>query len=157
MSASRQLSVGEATLNVVGVSIKAVKIGKKQMTMAVFRQLQNEPVWDLSVSKPRGIVWGRVNYFWDGCGCEQFAGDEGSITQWIDNEKLGADVHIIWQLGEELRRSCLVPLIGEATSGHPFACEGDDGVEAMSNAKARSWKSFYEKQIRTSDQLFIAV
>jgi len=147
-SVNQKVTVDEASLTVVGVSLKVVQIGKKQMTLSVFRQLLNEPVWDPISMHPQGSVWGRVNYFWDGCGCKHFA---GIGNNWIDHKRYGVDIHIIWQLGSELRRSCLVPELGEAGNGYPLFRDEDRNNDRL------AWRMFYDEHIKLADQLFIAV
>lgn len=79
-----------AEVQIAIVSIKVLKIGKKQMTMGVFRQLQREDAVDSLTAKPRGAIWGQVNYFWGGCEGPQH-------------------LHLVWQKGTELRRDCFYP------------------------------------------------
>jgi len=160
----KKVTVNEAALNVVGVSIKVIQIGKKQMTLSVFRQLPNEPVWDSEQLRPRGQVWGRVNYFWDKCGC--FSQIElGDRTLY----GLARDpTHIVWQLGAELRRSCLTSMFGEAKNGYPLAQAPPEDpsrryqphrveAQAASNRAAHALREFYAQHVEAAEQLFIAV
>lgn len=159
MTSKQQVSVDEVSLNVIGVSIKAVQIGKKQMTLSVFRQLQNESIWDYG--DPLGPVWGHVNYFWNGCGCErffrpprveQYSVADGRVCERLHHRLSPRDaVHIIWQNGSELRRSCVSLRNGEAETRYPFFCANDDPDFE------RSWKTFYLEHIEMAEQLFIAV
>jgi hypothetical protein len=82
----KQLTTQNATLTTVAVEVKALTISGKQVTLSVFRQLQEEPL----VAKDgtlNGVPWGYVNYHPDRCGDE--------APHW----------HIVWQQGAELRRS----------------------------------------------------
>jgi hypothetical protein len=152
MTSKQKVSVDEVSLNVVGVSIKAVQIGKKQMTLSVFRQLPHEAVWDPETSEAKGIVWGRVNYFWFEAYDQMRAFRARSRYE---------PIHIIWQKGVELRRSYLYPDVGEDQSWYPFRRdlrrndEGPPPIDGASNILA--WWAFCDRRIATSDQLFIAV
>jgi len=144
------LRVEEATSSVVGVSIKALQIGKKQMTLSVFRQLQHEAVWDPETSMSKGIVWGRVNYFWDG--------DHDHIRAYRAGSRY-EPIHIIWQKGAELRRSYLYPDVGEVQSWYPFR-RAQHESEPPPNDGAHNilaWWAFCDGRIATSEQLFVAV
>jgi hypothetical protein len=71
------------------VSIQVLKVGRKQMTQAVFRQLINEPILSREDGGLQGHCWGRINYHWD-CGLH------------------APHLHVVWQKGQELRRSCVL-------------------------------------------------
>lgn len=142
-----------ASLNVISVSIRAIQIGKKQMTLSVFRQLQHEAIWDPETSVSKGVVWGRVNYFWDGD--HDWGLSHTSRPQY-------EPIHIVWQKGAELRRSYLYPDIGEDQSGYPFRqprtrCPPNAPpiIDAAKNILA--WWRFCDGRVATSEQLFIAV
>ena len=94
------ITIKQAQIETVSISARVIRIGKRQMTQAVFRQLELEQLYDSSIEKVKGVVWGRVNYFWDGCS-HGYRGHEYS--------SLGDRVHlhILWQKGEELRRDCV--------------------------------------------------
>jgi len=157
----RKVTVEEATLNVVGVSIKALQIGKKQMTLSVFRQLHHSAVWDPETRKPKGIVWGRVNYFWNGDSNRSYAGYGDVFESECD------PIHIVWQEGSKLRRSYLFPDIGEDRASYPLylpregtsyrPCKVLRETRKVSVALVRAWEAFYAEHIAASDQLFIAV
>jgi hypothetical protein len=80
------IQVKQANLETVSVQIQVLKVGSKQMTLSVFRQLDEEPAFNEWTGKLKGSLWGRVNYTWAG----------------HDN-----CVHVVWQYGDELRRDCL--------------------------------------------------
>jgi hypothetical protein len=88
MRMGRKINVKEANLNTVAVEIQAMKIGAKQMTMGVFRQLEEEDIINWETFELKGVPWGKVNYFWGDC-------------------KNADHLHIIWQKGDELRRACV--------------------------------------------------
>lgn len=82
----RPLSIHEATVSTAVIEVKTLTIKGRQVTLAVFRQLQEEPLFDYATMQLRGAPWGRVNYHPDKCG------------------DAPAHLHVVWQLGEELRR-----------------------------------------------------
>lgn len=83
--------VEEAHLHTVEVSIQTVRIGKKQMTLSVYKQLQREESFT-DIFEPKGQFWGRVNYCPGGvCGIDP-------------KRRPSRHIHIVWQKGNELRR-----------------------------------------------------
>lgn len=83
----KQLTTQNATITTVAVEVKALTIGGKQVTLSVFRQLQEEALIS-SEGTLNGVPWGYVNYHPDRCGDDR-------RTHW----------HVVWQHGEELRRA----------------------------------------------------
>ncbi len=86
------ISVKSAVLKAAQIEIKALSVNSKQMTLAVFRQLDHRDLicsnGDADTSPLlAGLPWGRVNYHPDKCG--------------DDYEHL----HLIWQLETFLYRS----------------------------------------------------
>ena len=53
-----------ATVTETTVSVKVVKIGKRQLTQRVFKQIPREEIIDQKTCSLKGIAWGHVNYFW---------------------------------------------------------------------------------------------
>jgi hypothetical protein len=88
----RILTTQEATVQTVHVEIQALKVGKKQVTQALFRQLPYEDLLDTDTVQLRGVPWGHVRYWWEG---------DGSIFE------QGPRLHIVWQRGNELRRAAV--------------------------------------------------
>ena len=88
----RVLTTKEATVQTVQVEIKALKVGKKQVTMGLFRQLPYQDLLDVETLQLRGVPWGHVNYWWENDGCV-----------WDQGPRL----HVVWQLGDELRRAAI--------------------------------------------------
>lgn len=76
----------EATIRTAVVEIKALTVSGKQVTLAVFRQLEEERLVEAGTGKLLGLPWGRVNYH---AGCD----DQGE------------HLHVVWQKGSELRRA----------------------------------------------------
>jgi hypothetical protein len=89
---TRVIESHEATVKTMTVAIKAMTIGKRQVTLSVFRQLLMEQVIDPATGQFRGVPWGKVNYRWGYC------------------DQKGQDhLHVVWQKGDELRRACVDP------------------------------------------------
>lgn len=84
----RKISVQDATIRTATVEIKTLTISNKQVTLAVFRQLQEETLVDEDADGFLGLPWGTVNYHPD-TACKD----------------AGRHLHVIWQKGEELRRA----------------------------------------------------
>jgi len=84
------LTAHEATVQTVEVSIRVMKVGKKQVTMGLFRQLPRDILLDPETLQLRGVPWGHVHYWWDGDG-----------SRYMPRDKL----HVVWQLGEVLKRA----------------------------------------------------
>jgi len=82
------LDVREASIKTASVQIKALTVSGKQVTQSVFRQLLLADLIDYKTGELNGTPWGRVNYYWGTC---------------KDTDHL----HVVWQLGEELRRACV--------------------------------------------------
>lgn len=79
----RKITATEALIKTASVEIKAITISGKQMTLAVFRQLEQEPIVEPATGLLVGIPWGRVNY----CG----------------KDCRGEHMHVLWQKDNELR------------------------------------------------------
>jgi len=77
-------------VHTLSVSVKVMKMGPKQVTLAVFRQLDEEPLIDDETVALRGVPWGRINY------CQKNKCPEA------------IHLHIVWQMGEQIFHS-LVP------------------------------------------------
>jgi len=72
------VTVTQAQVTTLQISVQAIRIGPKQMTQAVFRQLKRD-------DEVRGPMWGQVNYHPDCSGTDH--------------------LHVVWQLGDELRHA----------------------------------------------------
>ncbi|MGW2161844.1 hypothetical protein [Nonomuraea sp. NPDC001699] len=70
------------------MEIKALTVNGKQVTLAVFRQLYEEPLYDPLSWNAFGTPWCRVNYHPDRCDRDDAAHE-----------------HVVWQKGDELRRA----------------------------------------------------
>lgn len=81
------LTVEAAEITTAAVEIKTLTVKGKQVTLAVFRQLIEQPVIDPETGAFAGNPWGVVNYHPDRC-----ADDKPHL-------------HVVWQQGDELRRA----------------------------------------------------
>lgn len=158
------ITTEQATIRTASVEVKTLTLGKKQMTLSVFRQLPREHIMDPDTMTLRGTPWGIVNYFWDGCGyCKS------------DGEHL----HVVWEKGGRLFRACVGTLWQEDSDevrGDPVALAAidEDGETSWCSHPdyaghyTRPWPGFdfqpfcqwwdecYSK-LTALDQLFIAV
>lgn len=98
----KQLTTLNATITTAAVEVKTLTISGKQVTLAVFRQLLEEPLLHPLDATIEGTPWGRVNYHPDKCG------------------DAPEHLHVVWQKGAELRRTTIqAPLAGRHS--HPAA------------------------------------
>lgn len=104
---TKRLTTQNATITTAAVEVKTLTISGKQVTLAVFRQLREEPLI-AEDGTLNGVPWGYVNYHPDKCGD-------------------GAHWHIVWQRGSELLRS---RVDYKAYSGKFWSETGDRFVSA---------------------------
>lgn len=83
---TKQLTTQNATITTAAVEVKILTISGKQVTLAVFRQLKEEPLI-AEDGTLNGEPWGSVNYHPDKC------------------SDAAEHLHVVWQKGAELRRS----------------------------------------------------
>lgn len=76
-----------AVLHTAAIDVKIMRLEKRQVTLSVFRQLQEQSIFDPDKEPARlvGTPWGRVQYLWKGC------------PDW-------ANYHLVWQFENQLRR-----------------------------------------------------
>lgn len=98
------LTTETAEITTAAVEIKTLTIRGKQVTLAVFRQLEEKPLL-LDNGTLTGVPWGRVNYHPDKCGGYDETGH----------------MHVVWQEGDELRRSRVT---ATPSFGHFYCAEG---------------------------------
>lgn len=102
---TNQVTISTPRVHTLQVTVRALRIGTKQVTQSVFRQLPQRHIWDPMTGALHGQPWGMVNYFWGDCSA-------------------GNHLHVVWQQGERLFRSCVY---------HPARLE----PEGVSRLKAR--------------------
>lgn len=88
---TKVLTTQNAQITTASVEVKTLTISGKQVTQSVFRQLLRLQLINEDGSLA-GVPWGHVNYHPDKCG-----------------DSARAHLHVVWQLGSELRR-CRVNL-----------------------------------------------
>ncbi|WUR84507.1 hypothetical protein OG967_39910 [Streptomyces phaeochromogenes] len=98
---SKQLTTLNATVTTASVELNTLTISGRQVTLAVFRQLREEPLIAQDGTL-NGVPWGTVNYHPDKC---------------TDGKE---HLHVVWQRGAELRRASVQPPAGTFHE-HPLA------------------------------------
>lgn len=97
----KKLNAENAIIKTAAVEVKTLTISGKQVTLAVFRQLQESPLIvfnrNLSPVMLPGFPWGKVNYHPDKC-----------------DSPREPHMHIVWQSGDTLYRSRIDELYIEA-------------------------------------------
>jgi hypothetical protein len=88
------ITVHEAQISTATIEIKTLTIGRKQVTLAVFRQLQRERLIDEG-GDFLGVPWGTVNYH---SYCYRTEDDR----RWAFGDR---HLHVVWQKGDELRQA----------------------------------------------------
>lgn len=83
------LETSEASITTAAITIKALQVGRKQMTQSIFRQIPGAPLIDEDKIMMNGIPWGHVNYFF---------GEEKDIDPRHAR-------HVVFQQGQYLKRS----------------------------------------------------
>ncbi len=150
---SAVLTTHEATVHTMAVHISVLKVGPKQVTMGMFRQLPYEQVWNSMALLERlggcevpilaGPIWGTVNYWWADAHSEDdtYTNDVG---QWV---KHGDRRHVVWQSADTLRRAIVCEDV-------PYWLLQQH--RAQSEALKALWRPIWQ-DIIALPQLFIAV
>lgn len=133
MGVSSVIRIDAASVATISVTIQALKIGRKQMTQSVFRQLKDEAPYDLENLKLKGVVWGWVNYHWGIC------------------EVRYGHRHLVWQLGDELRRATVVRDLSYGDYSHISKNDHDQ------RGLVEWWGRQFDEIMASCEQLFIAV
>ena len=85
-----KIDVSEAKISTAKVEIKTLTVNGKQVTLAVFRQIEIGRLINYDKEKGfylNGLPWGRVNYHSNQC-----------------SHIFSPHMHIVWQFGSELRK-----------------------------------------------------
>lgn len=157
------IKVEEALVKTAQVEIRALTVNGRQVTQALFRQLQQEDCWNATFDLT-GPLWGWINYH------------SGCVAAWTHK-------HVIWQQGQELRKAqvpdempgllqwrafvkedapALVPgwkdfsTQGYADFEAKVATERQKRKDEMAQAE-KQWAEFRARHITDLPQLFIAV
>jgi hypothetical protein len=93
-SNGKPITAAEAHIVTATVSVQVIRIGKRQLTLSVFRQLPVKHILDGfgDVGDLAGEPWGTVNYHWDSCGYSRHDGPH---------------VHVVWAQDGRLYRDCV--------------------------------------------------
>jgi hypothetical protein len=89
----RLIRATDAIVRTTTIDVRVLRLGAKQMTMGVFRQLIEECPIDWATLELKGLIWGSVNYFW------------GDYQGGYREDGTPIAVHVVWQKGHELRRA----------------------------------------------------
>ena len=91
--AIQSITANQATVETASVDVRVLTISGKQVTLAVFRQLIEEPLVDPRDGTLAGVPWGKVAYC-PGKACSLHDRSPGHL-------------HVVWQKGGQLRRSAV--------------------------------------------------
>jgi hypothetical protein len=97
-TASPVQTVRDATVQTVSISIQTLRVGTKQVTMGMFRQLPYRDVIDPVTHTLQGRAWGHVEYWWAG---DEYDGQTVRFRGWDPGPKR----HIVWEREGTLYRS----------------------------------------------------
>ncbi len=125
----------DVTIRTTTIEVQAIRIGERQMTLAVYRQIPKRSAFDDGILF--GDVWGRVNYYWGDCSEDH--------------------LHIVWSWPYEedeprLFRDCVWP--------YPFRSPLSDVEQEVRRSRNPDLWASYGQGYRTildTPQLFIAV
>jgi hypothetical protein len=117
MTNGAALTAHEATIQTASVEIQTLRVGKKQVTMGMFRQLPRAVLLDYDTLQLHGVPWGHVNYWWDGDGSQSWLGQSGKL-------------HVVWQLGDTLQRG----IVYQTPHGEPL-----DALNAQYRRLVSDW------------------
>lgn len=116
------LYASDVNIKTAAIEVKVMKIGNRQVTLAVFRQLPEEDIIDPVTGELRGMPWGRVNYH-------------------VDCEGQSTHLHVVWQRGNELRRGVEIPNPFAYAPWHQMRNDLDMILEAYIAARIlEGWK-----------------
>lgn len=150
-------------IETLSVNVQVIRIGQRQMTQAVFRQLPySDWVTGWFVPPPEGcrldtqatqggILWGHVAYYWQYC-CE-----ESVLRSYGKYFGAGAHWHLVWQKGETLYR-CGIPFECPRKFWTKRTSYGEQNLydKALIDQLVNHWEAL-RVTIHDAGQLFIAV
>lgn len=128
-----KVTVQEASIKTVGIEVKALTISAKQVTLAVFRQLDKATLLDTATATLNGEPWGRVNYHPDKC---------------ADGRE---HLHIIWQHGDQLRRANVERRPPQNAYFHERWAELENLAHELALAKIRDGEELISEERREDD------
>ncbi len=92
------LTTQNARITTAAVEVKTLTISGKQVTQSVFKQLYEQRLF--IGPEAQGVPWGVVNY------CPT-SGCKSSDREVSAYGPLPAHMHVVWQMGDELRRTTI--------------------------------------------------
>lgn len=99
------LTVHNAEIKTAAVEIRTLTISGKQVTLSVFRQLQDSDLVGEDGTL-LGVPWGSVNYHPDKVRDREDSDPwSGRAPKLIPCQRAALHLHVVWQEGAELRRS----------------------------------------------------
>lgn len=135
------ISTNRATIRTATIQVKVIRIDNRQMTLSVFRQLEQLNIIDGDTGELLGHPWGIVRYCPDTM-CKE----------------IGSHIHVVWQVDNLLFRSTVVcPHNLFANSSYNLArAVSHLPVEEWGNEERDNYGKSWE-QLCDLDQLFIAI
>lgn len=146
-----KISVEDISIKTASIEVKTLTLTRKQVTLAVFRQLDNIYCIDMDDFKIRGKIWGRINYHHN---C-------------IESKK---HLHLVCEISkkiyhgiiyEEFDQQCVYYKIDtERAYGIPELCEEDvwaNKYQQIWSELSHKWNEVYYNIRFNTDHLFIAV
>lgn len=139
--------VVDAKLATLQVDIRVLRVGPKQMTQAVFKQLPFESPLDEQLVW-KGPLWGYVNYHGTHCpDTYDMVWNDNHSGKWGNDHDPFKHLHVVWQKADELRHGRVLSL---TTKG--FAPTGHKRSQMVIQDWAARWV-----EVQKLPQLFIAV
>jgi len=162
----------DVMVQTVQVEIQVLKVGKKQVTMGMFRQLPLRPLfpwwtliedaangwWDEEDPAPlhlRGTPWGHVHYWWD-------ANDREKPEYLTPSGRLqfdcGERLHLLWCDQGRLSRDIVYEATPQAIldASDPYGRDERPVLQPYREEIVRWWQAEWQG-FRQLPQLFIAV
>ena len=138
-----KIEISDAKVSTAQVEVKTLAIKGKQVTLAVFRQIDVGDIMSLDIENfrytLRGFPWGRVNYCTKDC------------------HRHGDHLHIIWQFEDELRTCIAVDSVDKHLLRiFPKRDWDYEEVRELIRKSSPSYNEIYESFTRLP-LLFIAV
>ncbi|WP_181383959.1 hypothetical protein [Streptomyces sp. NWU339] len=120
--AGKHLTTQNALITTASVEVKTLTISGKQVTLAVFRQLREEPLISEDGSL-NGDPWGVVNYHPEKCG--------NAVAHW----------HVVWQRGTEIFRAAVIqtPEFDPGPLRHVPQTFDDDAADRYVTSHVLQW------------------
>lgn len=122
--AIQSITANQATVKTASVDVRVLTISGKQVTLAVFRQLIEEPLVDTCDGTLAGVPWGKVMYC-PGKACSLHDRSPGHL-------------HVVWQKGDQLRRAAVPEWWPDH---HECNCMAENYLRAVILLRLAEWGS----------------